>query len=378
VPLNPFISNRPLGPDELIDRDAEAARLLELAEGSQSARLSAPRQYGKTTLLRRLLLDADKAGFATVYVDFYGVVSIEDISIRIEEAYEQSLKGALAQWFTALARTWNPRLRAGIAGAAVEAAPEPEPEQTRRLLRLLDLPLEVQSRSGRRSLVVFDEFQDLLAAGGHVDALMRSRIQHHGFSASYVFAGSHPGLMAELFGDRERPFYGQAHPLELGPLAEVDLAEHIGERFERAGRNVGTALGPLLDVVRGHPQRAMLVAHHLFAHTPAGETADEGTLAVAVGSALGELREVFQRSWDSLSTNQRRVMAAIAWSGSAEETLYGKTTLARFSLSKATARRIAQALVARGDLMELEPGRMRLVDPLLESWILLGRRAEAG
>jgi hypothetical protein len=117
--LNPFISNRPLGPDELIDRDAEAARLLELAEGSQSARLSAPRQYGKTTLLRRLLLDADKAGFATVYVDFYGVVSIEDISIRIEEAYEQSLKGALAQWFTALARTWNPRLRAGIAGRSL-------------------------------------------------------------------------------------------------------------------------------------------------------------------------------------------------------------------------------------------------------------------
>lgn len=34
-------------------------------------------------------------------------------------------------------------------------------------------------------------------------------------------------------------------------------------------------LGLLLDVARGHPQRSMMLAAHLFARTPAGGAADE-------------------------------------------------------------------------------------------------------
>jgi uncharacterized protein len=50
-------------------------------------RLVAPRRYGKTTLLRRLLGDCEQAGTNTVYVDFFGVVSFEEVALRIEEAY---------------------------------------------------------------------------------------------------------------------------------------------------------------------------------------------------------------------------------------------------------------------------------------------------
>ena len=47
--------------------------------------------------------------------------------------------------------------------------------------------------------MVFDEFQDVLGAQERSDAVIRSEIQHHGDAAAYVFAGSHVGMMRELF-----------------------------------------------------------------------------------------------------------------------------------------------------------------------------------
>ncbi|MGH3031523.1 MAG: hypothetical protein ACRDNE_12325 [Gaiellaceae bacterium] len=373
--MNPFVTDRPPGPQELIDREAEASKLLELATGGHNSRLSAPRRYGKTTLLGRVRQDAEQAGLATVYVDFYGVVSLEEIVVRIEEAYRQGLQGPLARWLAAVLRTWRPSLRAGAPGISVRLEHAPEPETVRLLQKLLDLPLGLHEKSGKRTLVIFDEFQALLSADDTVDGLIRSRIQHQRDQASYVFAGSHPGLMAELFDVRGRPLFGQARPVPLGPLDDELLGEYVAERFEDGGKDVGTALGPLLDLVRGHPQRAMLAAHHLWEQTTQGSSANEETWAAAVRSMFSEVQESFERFWEGLSPNQRRVLTAVAWVGpwGGGDAFYGRSTLARFKLAAGTARDVRRALVKTGDLEEAAAG-IRLVDPLLEAWIGSGRR----
>ena len=97
-----------------------------------------------------------------------------------------------------------------------------------------------------------------------MDAVIRSEIQHHGDAASYVFAGSHVGMMRELFADRRRAFYGQAAPVQLAPLPPNEVAESIAARFAATGRDPGSALGPLLALAQGHPQRTMLFAHALW------------------------------------------------------------------------------------------------------------------
>ena len=74
----------------------------------------------------------------------------------------------------------------------------------------------------------------------------------------------------------------RARSVPLSPLAAEDLAEYIGARFERSGRDAGDALRPLLEAARGHPQRAMLLAHFLWERTGRGEHADEGTFADAL------------------------------------------------------------------------------------------------
>jgi AAA+ ATPase superfamily predicted ATPase len=206
--LNPFVFNRPVAADELIDRDQEADQLLRLAEGGHAVRLSAPRRYGKTSLLRRIGVEADKAGMNYIEVDFYGVLSRLDVAVRLEDGYSR-LRSAPRRVATAAIRTLRPSISVGGGGVKLESRPRVEEGTARLLTGLLDLPLRLYERTGKRTLVAFDEFQALLSVDDGIDGLFRSRIQRHGDAASYVFAGSHPGLMHQLFGARERPFFAR-------------------------------------------------------------------------------------------------------------------------------------------------------------------------
>ncbi len=213
--------------------------MIDLAWSSNNARLSAPRRYGKTSLLKATLADADKHdGFKTVYVDLHGVVDLADIAGRIDTAYEQALTGALTRWFAGLRRTLKPVVRVG--GGVIPGQIEVAPNEDHPLIQRLRLPEKVHERTGDRMIIVFDEFQEVLTAGDNSDKIIRSVIQHHGEIASYIFAGSHIAMMHELFSSRGRAFYAQASPIALRPLRPDDLGEWIAARAKPSSRRTDT------------------------------------------------------------------------------------------------------------------------------------------
>ncbi len=277
---NPFRIAGELLRNEMIDRDAEAARLLALASGGHAARLVAPRRYGKTSLLRRVLTDASDSEWATALVDLEGVLSLSSVVVRIERAYDRSLRGAVRRTVDSLFRAWQVGLSLGAGGftASLQANPRIDVESV--LLRLLDLPAKLHDRTGVRSFVAFDEFQDLLRVDG-ADGMLRSVLQHQTGVASYAFAGSAPTLMERLFDDPSRPLLEHAVPVELDPLPLDETASYVEARFRLTGRDVGNALDPLLAFTRGHPQRSMLVAHHLWELVPDGSVGDESAFVEA-------------------------------------------------------------------------------------------------
>lgn len=365
--LNPFVFSRPLDPDRLIDRDRETEKLLVLAEGGHATRLSAPRRYGKTSLLRRVGQEAEKVGFNYLEVDFYGVLSQEDVSLRLERAY-RTLRTAPRRAADAAIRALRPRVSVGAGPARMEVGSTAgqDMDSARILIGLLDLPLEVFERTGTRTLVAFDEFQSLLAVSPQIDGLFRSRLQSHGDAASYVFAGSHPGLMEQLFGAYERPFFGQARVMKLEPLSDADLVNYIGDRFEAGRRDVAPVLDALLNLAKGHPQRAMLLAHYLWDQTPGGETATPERWQATLAEVFADHDEALRATWDALETKEKAVLAAIAVS---QDPLFSERTLTRFNLSKGGIQHARDALARSGHLHRVGE-QWQLVDPLLAEWIV--------
>jgi hypothetical protein len=76
--VNPFVYSRPVAPADVVGRDAELEQLLGLARGGHYATVSAPRRYGKTSLLDRVARDARTEGMA------YGQDKAEKSISRLE------------------------------------------------------------------------------------------------------------------------------------------------------------------------------------------------------------------------------------------------------------------------------------------------------
>jgi uncharacterized protein len=363
--INPFVYSRPIAPDEVIDRDEETAKLLQWAVGGHYVRLFAPRKYGKTSLLGRVLQDGERAeGLVPVLVDLYGVLSVADVTVRIERAYARQLKGPVRTRIEEFLQSTGLGLSLGAFGVSAKLQLDPRIDPLPALHALLDLPLRLGEDGGRRALIVFDEFQDI-AKVSEMDALLRSHIQYQGEVASFIFSGSEPGMMEQLFEDRDRPLYGSAVPMRLERLRDEDIAAFVIDRFQGTNRSTGDTVNPLLATAKGHPQRAILLAHRLW------ETVDEGGTATlahwrrAHEAAARELEPEFNAHWRGFGTTEQKTLRAVlAGDGSPLR----RHVLTRLDLEKPTAYKALQRLVAAGDV-EHDGERYEIVDPLFAEWI---------
>lgn len=380
--VNPFSYQGPVEPARLIDRRAELDQLQRAAADRVAIRLAAPRRFGKTSLLDAHVAAMRAVGHRAVRVDLSKVATVGDVAARMAEAFS-----ALPADPRRSVRRWLGRLSvsAGVPGLQVRLAPganrPPADEARVALLELLDVPLRLYEAEGGLTVVCLDEFQDLLVADDALDGLVRSVIQHHGSAAAYVFAGSQPSLMRALFSDHERPFYGQARPLELPRLPAHEACRDIEALLRADGLDAGLAVEELVSFTQGHPQRTVLLAHHLYnllhdrsdlAELAGGAVENDSRpdpddlAAGAIEMALAETRDAHQALWDGLGRIERIVLVALADG----QPVTGSLLASEHRVARSTLRDALERLLAdERHVQRDETGRPFLLDPLLAEWL---------
>jgi hypothetical protein len=232
------------------------------------------------------------------------------------------------------------------------------------LHRLLDLPKTLWEDDGTPTLVVLDEFQDLLVARKDLDGLLRSHIQYHGDAAAYVYAGSEPSMMRELFDTRERPLFGQADPLTLDPLPVEETSRDLAERFAAEDLDPGEALAELVAFGAGHPQRTMLLAYLLADRLAGGAAGTAALAATVIDDALARTQPAHLALWGQLGRTDRVLLAAVA-DGIAPTS---RSLAAEHKLGRRTLDAAAERLANQGHVLR-RPRQTRLIDPLLAEWL---------
>lgn len=363
--MNPFNYQGPVDPAHLIDRRSELDALQRAAADRIAVRLAAPRRFGKSSLLDAHILAMREAGHRAVRVDFSRVATLGDVVARVAGAYSD-----LPTDPGRSVRRWAARLEVnatapGVGFSVTTRPPRPPADEARAaLLELLDVPRALHGADGELTVVCFDEFQEVLVADDAIDGLMRSVIQHHGEAAAYVFAGSQPSLMHALFSEQERPFYGQARPLELPPLPIAEAARDIEALLTAAGLDPSGAVDKLLAYTGGHPQRTILLAHHLY--NLLEQSGHPDPAAAALELALEETRDAHQALWDGLDRNERLILLAIG-DGQAPtgSIVASEHRVARSTLQEALERLLADQRHVQRDA----DGRPYLLDPVFAEWL---------
>lgn len=366
IETSPFVFDGPAPPDDVVGRTVEIAALTDRAMHGRFVLLYAPRRYGKTSLIHRIRRDASNtADLVVLLVDLLGVQTVEDISNRIS----QSFRNAPPSRFTsALQRRAgrHPELsvQLGVGPASVSLR-RSETDAPRILEELLRLPYAVAANSGVRVLMVMDEFQSV-ASVENAEALIRSTIQHQRDRLSYLFAGSEQSILTTIFGSQSAPLYGQAEQFRLGRLPNADLADLIEGKFHQTNRTIAGAMPHLLEMSRGHPQRAAFLAHHVWEATDVDSTAGDDEWMSGFDVAMLRSKHEFVAVEAGLEPGQRKMARLLAWG----EPPYGASAR-RLGLPKGTATKAIAALERRSLAWRPYDEALELVDPLFAAWIRL-------
>ena len=171
--------------------------------------------------------------------------------------------------------------------------------------------------------------------------------------------------MQQLFADPRRPLLDQAVPKNLTPLPIADVGDYAARRFEQTGRQAGSALPPLLEFTRRHPQRSMMLAQYLWQRTPRGQATDEALWLEALDQAAADTAQLMRAIWRALTTNERRVARALAVLSTP---LHSEETASAVGIKRSSIGKALESLVANADVT-YEGERARLTDPMFELWL---------
>jgi DNA-binding transcriptional ArsR family regulator len=164
--------------------------------------------------------------------------------------------------------------------------------------------------------------------------------------------------------ERERPFYGQARPLALPPLPAAEAVADIVATLEREGLPVTDDVARVVGFAAGHPQRTMLLAHHLFDILASGESAVDPA-QTALDRALDEVTDALRAGWDGLDRPERLVVVALAESRPAT----GSHVAREHGVARSTLQKALERLVEAEQHVVRRDGRPVLLDPLLGEWL---------
>lgn len=231
--MNPFAYGTIVTAGQFYDREEECVKLVDTLSGGNNMILYAPRRYGKTSLVFRVIEQLEKQGFLCIYFDFMPVFSVDsfvrlytkaiskkisnpNIFVRNVMSTIKSIRPILA-----FGQDGNPEFTIDFANIEIDETVISE---------LLDLPEKLAGKS-KRVIVFFDEFQEVEKLKQiKFEALLRSKIQQQQ-KINYLFFGSKTHLLAEMFNDKKRAFYNSALQMSIGSLPKHDSIRFLQYNF---------------------------------------------------------------------------------------------------------------------------------------------------
>ncbi len=368
--MNPFYLKALPHQAPFCDRVKEIKYLVGLAESKNDVVLHAPRRFGKTSLVRRVQELLAKKGAVAIYVNFFGIGSVNEVAMILAAAVFKMTYGRTPLWkkATRFLLSHRPVMRPTPDGT-VEITAELATQETgmKLLAEVLGELQDFIASTDKLINIVFDEFQEIvtLPDATAIEGIMRTHIES--YQASHFFVGSRRRILLEMFAEKQRPFFQSAQIYPLGPLPENDLLKFVVTWFNESGRTCSMeGAREITRLTKCHPYYSQKLAFLVYDH-------DEEVTPDLVGATLLDLvdieRSVFESRLEGLSLQQRLVLKALAREATSNASSRGY--IRKHDLGSATGIIHSVKQLEKLDFIEQneESGVWSVVDPVFEVWL---------
>jgi len=335
---NPFKYGTVVSGKDFADRQKELKELRFRLRESVRIFLLAPRRYGKTSLIENVLKALQKEDILIAYVDLYWAGSARDfLELYASKVMQgsKSIAGKAASFVKKLLPRLRPKLGFDPSGnpeLSLDLAGHREPESVE---ELLNLPQRIAESEGKRFVVVFDEFQEIMKLnGGMLEKQLRAAIQHH-TRVSYLFAGSNTHMLVDMVSDETRPFYQMGTIMTLNKIPETDFSAFVRNKFAESGKKISPGtLKRIIAECENVPHYVQLLSFNLWDHFQNVSSITETHVEKALRMTLQSQEPAYLTLWEGLTIHQKKTVKAVARLGG--RLLTAKKSIQQFNLESAS------------------------------------------
>ena len=376
TPTNPFTFGDLALDDAFTDREDEVRELTADMLNGQNVLVYAPRRYGKSSLVLRAAQDAMAKKALVGYCDVMKTPTKERFAAALAKTIYSDIASPVGQAFERAAELFR--------GLRVRPTMEVDPrdgslrftfQATRRkediddtIERLLELLGELAAERKRRVVLVFDEFQEVLALDKRFPNLMRAVFQAQP-EVSHVYLGSKRHLLERIFNDKNEPFWRSAKQLEIGMIPADEFASFIRDRFADSGKGIADdALERLLRATGGHPYGTQELAYFVWELVETVSEASVDDVEEALTRVLRSEHNHFAKLWDDAPHAQRLLMLALA--AEPARSVYSADYHSRHELPAAPTLQTALAGLTKKEIVGRDgDGEHCVIEPFLAEWL---------
>lgn len=367
---NPFKYGTVVSGNDFADRQKELKELAAKLQETVRIFLLAPRRYGKTSLIKNVLKRLKRKGFLVAYIDLYWANS----SNEFFELYASNvMRGSksIARRAVHFMKKFLPRLRPRL---SIDAEGNPAlsldlsaDDPAEAAAEVLDLPEKIARAEGKRFVVVFDEFQEIMQFDGPIlERQMRAAIQHHSH-VSYLFAGSKTHMLIDMIADETRPFYQMGSLMSLDKIPQNEFAAFITAKFSQSGKKISPeSVHRILEICENVPHYVQLLCFNLWDHFHKEPRISESHIQKALTNTLRSQEPAYMMLWEGLTLHQRKTLKAVA--ALKGRLLTAKDSMRQYHLESASnAAKSLKALCKKG-ILRKEKGAYVFEDVFFGRW----------
>jgi hypothetical protein len=370
--MKQFVFDRLVDRENICNLDKEQKSLQRLVQRGAKVVVYAPRNFGKTSLVKNVVIDDFRRRHKRCFVffaDLLSVRSLESLTVRLRTAFEHSFGESFpVKNLLENSKHFLSALRPGLSIDPLTGAPslslgiaeDPRGETIHSLFRHMGKIAEEIP-----TLIVLDEFQDV-ACIDEAPAIFRSCFEETA-SSPIIVLGSKRHLLCSLFANIEAPLNGWGTDLEVVPIPYGEFHTYIQERFQPRGLTISPENARYLqDLLQRVPEAVNRLCQQLVDLYSDQEVGGDA-ITQSLMQLLKNRESRFETYLGQFSATEGRVLISLA----KEQVVthpQSKQFLAKASLSARAVGQIINRLMDRGVLEQIGQG-YRVSDPLLATYL---------
>ncbi len=373
----PFSYDKPVTGRYFVGRKSECTILANLLKAGEHVSIYEPPKSGKMSTINQTLFELRNAGvrFTAVFVDMLNVRTLSDFLTRFgtavlrnsastPEDYDAIVREHLAETHFVF-----DRIRFMNKDEIVSMNWTPDMNDVEKMFLL---PQKLATRKEIPYIVIFKEFQNLMNDDLYDDVFklmerrMKERERPNPYPATFIMSGSMVNAMKFIF-EEKRYFYRQVNHLELLPVDEKEIIDHIvrgflsgmGKSFDR-----NLAMGAC-ELFRCNLWYMNHLASICDAYSKGFVT--ETMMADALASMIAVHEPRFISMINDLTDHQLSLLKAVL---DGVVKFSASEVIERYRLnSSANVRRVKDALKKKEVLTFNDKDEPLILDPLFEYWV---------